>query len=114
MPEIPSAGAQRVEPDPDGTGVVLSVDIHDNLPASTEDLENDDYLGSSTMIDADDPMVKKLLRNKEDKYADYELDVFERSLSASFEILRREPLNDGLRVIYFARPRGGPVPDSAG
>ena len=60
-------------------------------------------------VTKDDPMVKKLLRNKADIYEDYELNVFERTLARSFDVLAREELKDGLRVLYFARPRAGSV-----
>ena len=36
-----------------------------------------------------DPMVVTLLRNKEDHYADYNEDVFERELAARFRIAKR-------------------------
>lgn len=60
LPELPSAGAQRAEVDPDTDDVILTVDINDNLPASGEDLSNEDYLDSTTMVDATDPFVRKL------------------------------------------------------
>ena len=53
-----------------------------------------------------DPMVQKLLANKEDKYLDYDREHFERCLGERYDVLRRESLNDGLRCLYFARPRG--------
>ena len=65
-------------------------------------------LGSHLVIEfitKDDPMVKKLLRNKEDIYHDYEQPVFEGCLGEHFEILRQQPLQDGNRTLYFARSR---------
>ena len=53
----------------------------------------------------EDPMVRTLLRNKPDHYGDYDLDLFERCLSASFEVIEREPLENGTRILYFARNR---------
>jgi SAM-dependent methyltransferase len=50
-----------------------------------------------------DPMVVTLLRNKEDHYADYHEDVFERELAARFRITRREPLGSGTRIMYYAQ-----------
>jgi hypothetical protein len=50
-----------------------------------------------------DPMVITLLRNKEDHYADYNEDVFERELSARFRIVKRQPLGSGTRIMYHAR-----------
>ncbi len=64
-------------------------------------------LGSHLLIEfvtKDDPMVAKLLRNKEDIYHDYEVPVFEECLGQHFEILRRQPVQDGKRLLYFARP----------
>jgi len=65
-------------------------------------------LGSHLVIELvtkQDPMVRKLLRNKEDRYHDYETPAFEAGLGERFEVLRREPLHHGTRVLYFARPR---------
>jgi hypothetical protein len=50
-----------------------------------------------------DPMVITLLRNKEDHYADYNEDVFERELSARFRIAKRQPLGSGTRIMYHAQ-----------
>ena len=50
-----------------------------------------------------DPMVVTLLRNKDDHYADYDADVFERELAARFRIARREPLGSGTRIMYHAQ-----------
>ncbi len=65
-------------------------------------------LGSHLVIEfvtKDDPMVEKLLRNKEDIYHDYEQPVFETCLAERFEVLRQQPLQNGNRTLYFARPR---------
>ena len=50
-----------------------------------------------------DPMVVTLLRNKDDHYADYDEDVFERELAARFRIAKREPLGSGTRIMYHAQ-----------
>lgn len=65
-------------------------------------------LGTDLVIEfvgKDDPMVKKLLVNKKDHYADYEQGFFERVLERSFSVVRREVLQDGRRVMYHARRR---------
>jgi hypothetical protein len=65
-------------------------------------------LGTSLVIEfvtKEDPMVKTLLRNKEDFYFDYEIDYFERCLSGAFDIKRREGLTSGTRFLYFAQNR---------
>jgi len=65
-------------------------------------------LGAELVIEfptREDPMVGVLLRNKEDQYADYQLDVFERCLGTRFDVLKREALGSGTRVMYWARPR---------
>ena len=68
LPEIPSAGAQRVEDDPDsegdsgGGGVILTINIDDNLDAEDGDAENDDFLEPSMIIDSSDPLVQKYAR----------------------------------------------------
>jgi hypothetical protein len=54
-------------------------------------------------VDKNDPMVKRLLLNKEDIYHDYEQDVFERLLQQHYEVLSKEKLAMGTRTLYFAR-----------
>lgn len=56
-------------------------------------------------ITKDDPMVKKLLRNKPDIYRDYELEIFEKLLADRFEVLRTESYHSGTRKLFYARPR---------
>jgi SAM-dependent methyltransferase len=65
-------------------------------------------LGTALVIEfvgRDDEMVELLLRNKDDQYDDYRLEVFEASLSEHFEISARQTLKGGKRSIYFALPR---------
>lgn len=59
-------------------------------------------------ITKQDPMVQKLLRGRNDNYADYELDVFERMLNELFDVVRSERLQSGTRVLYFAKTRFTP------
>jgi SAM-dependent methyltransferase len=54
-------------------------------------------------ITKEDPMVKKLLRNKEDQYADYALESFERVLRARYATVHREALASGTRYLYYAK-----------
>jgi hypothetical protein len=65
-------------------------------------------LGTSLIIEfvaKEDPMVQKLLQNRRDRDRDYEREVFERLLSARFEVVRKEPLGSGTRTLYFAKTR---------
>ena len=55
-------------------------------------------------VTREDPMVKTLLRNKEDQYGDYHQEVFERELAARFAIANRQPLGSGTRIMYYAKP----------
>lgn len=67
-------------------------------------------LGASLVIEfptRQDPMVQRLLRNKRDIYADYDLPVFERVLAEAFVVERRTELRSGTRVLYFATPKRG-------
>ena len=52
-----------------------------------------------------DPMVKVLLANKADIYADYEKPHFERCLADSFEIGKQIDLESGTRFLYFAKAK---------
>jgi hypothetical protein len=55
----------------------------------------------------EDPMVKKLLGPKrEGLHPDYERENFERELTEAFDVERRERLESGTRLLYFARPKG--------
>ncbi len=65
-------------------------------------------LGGSIVIEwvgRDDPMVKRLLRHKEERYEDYDESALQRALESSFHIVTRQPLPSGRRVLYYARPR---------
>jgi len=52
-----------------------------------------------------DPMVEALLIHREDLYSDYDLAPFEAALEARFEVLRREEVCPGRRILYYARAR---------
>lgn len=52
----------------------------------------------------EDPMVKRLLLNKDDQYSEYTIDSFEQNVSKFFKIEKREELASGTRVLYFLRP----------
>lgn len=56
-------------------------------------------------VNRHDPMVKILLRNKEDKFADYQPEHFEQCLERRFEVVSREEIDEGKRFIYFATVR---------
>lgn len=52
-------------------------------------------------VTKEDPMVKKLLQNKEDVYSDYNVDHFERCLSLSFKIIKKEKLASKTCILYY-------------
>jgi SAM-dependent methyltransferase len=60
----------------------------------------------------DDPMVKRLLRNKrEGVHDDYNLESFEREVESRFEVCRRDVLPSGTRVLFhLASPSPAPSP----
>jgi ribosomal protein L11 methylase PrmA len=63
-------------------------------------------LGGDLVIEfvtREDPMVATLLRNKEDHYHDYHEDVFERTLAAKFQVVKRQSLGSGTRILYYAQ-----------
>ena len=65
-------------------------------------------LGTELVIEyvtKDDPMVKRLLRNKKDNYADYEQGHFEKCLSCSFHVAQQHRLNSGTRILYYGKPK---------
>jgi ribosomal protein L11 methylase PrmA len=84
--------------------LIHHVVIGANIPM-TEFIEWLAGLGTDLVIEfvtKDDPMVKTLLRNKRDDYADYSIENFERCLGESFRIARREPISSGTRTLYHA------------
>jgi hypothetical protein len=53
-------------------------------------------------------MVQQLLAPKrEGLHPDYELGFFERCLEEAFRVERKERLQSGTRVLYFALPKSG-------
>jgi SAM-dependent methyltransferase len=53
----------------------------------------------------DDPMVKRLLLNKDSVYNDYSVTYFERALGNRFDIRDRLVLASGTRILYYAVPK---------
>ena len=65
-------------------------------------------LGCAVIIEfvtREDPMVKTLLRNKEDLYTDYDLRYFEQSLAGAFAVRKREVLIPDMRILFHAEPQ---------
>ena len=54
-------------------------------------------------ISKDDPMVQRLLLNKDDTYGDYRRDAFEQYLERRFKIESRAELPGGTRTLYHAK-----------
>lgn len=63
MPELPSAGAQRFEPDADGRTAMLRIDIKDNLAVPELERDAAEYDAATTMVDAEDAFIRKLARS---------------------------------------------------
>jgi hypothetical protein len=63
-------------------------------------------LGCAVVIEfptKEDPMVKRLLLNKDDQYSEYTVDSFEQNVSRFFKIEKREELTSRTRVLYFLK-----------
>lgn len=61
-------------------------------------------LGSDLVIEfvtKDDPMVHRLLRDKDDQYDDYQLDWFKHCLSSLFSVVQKQKLASRTRLLYF-------------
>jgi precorrin-6B methylase 2 len=54
-------------------------------------------------VTRDDPMVRTLLRNKQDLYSDYNTAYFAQCLSEAFHIIRQETLSSGTRILYHGK-----------
>ena len=55
-------------------------------------------------VNREDEMVVKLLTNKKEQYADYDIEQFIREAELFFTIENREPLKDGKRELFFLKP----------
>jgi hypothetical protein len=55
-------------------------------------------------ITMDDPMTKRLLRNRENQYDDFTLDNFERLVQTHYKTNARAFLLSGTRILYFLTP----------
>ncbi|ANW05325.1 hypothetical protein LMTR13_05755 [Bradyrhizobium icense] len=87
--------------------LIHHVVIGENVPM-TDFIDWLASLGTALVIEfigRDDEMVELLLRNKDEQYDDYRLEVFEALLSEHFEIRDRQTLKSGRRSIYFALPK---------
>ena len=65
-------------------------------------------IGANLVIEfptPDDPMVKRLLLNKDRVYADYSVEYFETALGARFDLRERLSLPSGTRILYYATPK---------
>jgi SAM-dependent methyltransferase len=85
--------------------LIHHVVIGANIPLA-EFLEWLRDLGADVVIEfvtRQDPMVNVLLQNKEDQYADYDLQRFERELAARFTVVGRQPIGSGTRILYHGR-----------
>jgi len=60
-------------------------------------------------VSRSDEKVQTLLRNKDDSYADYSRERMEKALERHYLIVRRQPLAEGRRHLYWCRrlPRSG-------
>lgn len=56
-------------------------------------------------VGPDDDMVRMLLRNRVDQYAELALENFERVVGEHFETVAAEPLKGGVRKIYHLSPK---------
>lgn len=56
-------------------------------------------------VDRGDPMVDRLLRHRDDVFADYSRQRFEEALADRFDVIERLALPGGLRYLYHARRR---------
>ncbi len=84
--------------------LVIGANIHvDELVGWLADVGADLVI---EFVEKSDPMVQRLLQNKDDIYDDYDRANFERVLAASFEVERSETIAGGTRKLFFARNRG--------
>ncbi|MBT8486525.1 MAG: transglutaminase domain-containing protein [Phycisphaerales bacterium] len=63
LPELPSAGAQRVEVTPGTNSAIIHLDVSANQPAAVTADERAEYLAASAMVNSEDPLIAKLAAN---------------------------------------------------
>jgi len=80
LPEIPTAGAQRVRMESPRTAIV-TIDLDAPVPADDADIGNRAYLDSTAMIDAGDPLITEL--------AERAIGSGEASVAKRAELMRR-------------------------
>ncbi len=89
--------------------VVHHLSISANVPLD-EIVDQFADLGSEVVVEfpgPDDPMVKRLLRNKrEGTHRDYSVERFEAAIARRFDVRRREELPSGTRTLYHVVPTG--------
>jgi hypothetical protein len=56
-------------------------------------------------VSKDDPMVRRLLMNKDDQYTEYRQDIFESFLKEHFTVYKSVNLDNGTRILYHAGKR---------
>jgi hypothetical protein len=56
-------------------------------------------------VTRDDPMVERLLRNRDVLADGYTIERFEAVLSEAFDVVAKEPLGSGTRTLYHGLPR---------
>lgn len=56
-------------------------------------------------VNREDEMVKKLLTNKKEQYEDYNIESFKRSAQDFFTIEKSIDVKDGLRVLFYLKPK---------
>jgi hypothetical protein len=56
-------------------------------------------------VPKEDPMVQRLLATRRDVFPEYTLDGFRTAASERFEVVREEPIEDSVRVLFLLRRR---------
>jgi hypothetical protein len=62
LPQLPSSGAQRVDPSPDGGSARVRVDAGSGSAPDAGDLEDRRYRDASPIVDCDDPAIRDAVR----------------------------------------------------
>ncbi len=113
-PDCGWRGAERRRLEARGTpGLTLALALvhHLRLGAGIPLADIVDWLGSLggelvvEFVAKDDPLARRLLARKDDRYEDYTSEHFEKLLAPRFTTSRREPLAGGRRALYHLRPR---------
>lgn len=114
MPVLPSAGAQRSHQRLDNRAATLFIDIDANVAATEQEIADPAYRESSAMLEADDPLIRKLAERAVRHAGDDPAQRAEALRAAVHELLTEKGLDTAFATASeTARTRAGDCSEHA-